>query len=52
MDPLWTENMEEALRDVRFAPEDLRAVFASLPPALEPGMREDLERMIVNLSIK
>ena len=52
MDPLWTENMEEALRDVRFAPEDLRAVFSSLPPALETGMREDLERMIVNLSIK
>ena len=50
LDPLWTEEMEEALRDVRFAPEDIRAVFSSLPAGTEPRMREDLEAMLLRMA--
>ena len=50
MDPLWTEGMEQALRGVRFTPPDIRAAFSSLSPALEPGMREDLENMLVKMA--
>ena len=46
MDPLWTGKMEEALKGARFEPEDVRAVFASLPAAPEPRMREDLEQLL------
>ena len=50
MDPLWTESMEEALRNVRFAADDLRAVFASLPEGTEPRMREDLLKMMIQMA--
>ena len=52
MDPLWTGGMEEALRDVRFVPEEIRAVFASLPAGTEPRMREDLEDMLLKMAEK
>ena len=50
MDPLWTEGMTEALRDIRFAQEDIRAAFASLPDGSEPGMREDLKNMLLSMT--
>ena len=49
MDPQWTENMEKALQGVRFAPEAIRAVFASLPPASDPRMRADLENLLLKI---
>ncbi len=52
MDPLWTEGMEEALRNVRFAPEDIHATFASLPAGSEPRMKADLEEMLFRMAKK
>ena len=50
MDPLWTEEMEKALQGVRFAPEDIRAVFASLPAGSEPRMREDMKELLLKMT--
>ena len=52
MDPLWTQKMEEALTDRRFAPEDISDAFLALPPGTEPRMREDLEEMLVGMTEK
>lgn len=50
MDPLWTEGMEEALKGVRFVPDDVRAVFSALPAPSEPRMREDLEGLLLKMT--
>ena len=50
MDPLWTEEMEAALRGVRLAEEDIRAAFSALPAGTEPRMREDLEKLILKMT--
>ena len=49
MDPDWPALAADALCGARFAPEDLRAALGTLPPAPEPGMRDDLERMLLTL---
>ena len=50
LDPLWTEGMERALQGVRFAPQEIRAVFSSLPAGEDPRMREDLEQMLLKMT--
>ena len=50
MDPLWTEKMEEALRGIRFVPEEIHAVFSALPDSLEPQMREDIKKMLLKMT--
>ncbi len=50
MDPLWTEELEKALPGIRFVPDDIRKAFSSLPEGPEPGMREDLEELILKIS--
>ena len=49
MDPLWTEGMEEALKGIRFTPEEIRAAFRGLPAGEEPQMRTDLEQLLLKL---
>ena len=50
MDSLWPLKLEEALQDIRFAPEDIHAVFSALPPASAPSMRKDLENLILKMT--
>ncbi|MBQ7183435.1 MAG: lipoate--protein ligase [Clostridia bacterium] len=52
MDPLWTGEMEEALRGVRFVPEDIRAALALLPGGEDDRMREDLREMLIGMTEK
>ncbi len=52
MDPLWTGEMEGALRGVRFVPEDIRAALALLPGGEDHRMREDLKEMLIGMTEK
>ena len=40
----------QALKGVRFVPDDVRAVFSALPAPSEPRMREDLEGLLLKMT--
>ncbi len=52
MDPVWTEEMEEALKDVRFTPEDVHTAFSALQTGSDPRMKADLEALLLKMTQK